>query len=280
MATIRVDGVELFYEQAGAGERVVLTHGAWTDGRTWQALTELLVDRFEVVAWDRRGHSRSQDGEGPGGVREDAADLAVLIESLGTDRVHAIGNSAGGNVVLNLVTMRPDLVKTAAVHEPGPFGLLEESADPRLVHALKQDKKHTAAVQSMIAKGEARRAAEFFIDNVAVGPGAWKQFPEDLKTILEANASTVADDFRDGWDVHSVDIDALATSYVPLLISTGAQSPELERSAAHELARRLPNSRSRTLPDAGHIPHRTDPDAYAAMLIEFMEDASITGGVS
>lgn len=280
MATLKVNGVELFYERAGDGERVVLTHGAWGDGRTWQAVTGRLVDRFEVVIWDRRGHSRSRDGDGPGRVQEDAADLAALIEALGPDSVHAVGNSAGGNVVLNLIAMRPDLVKTAAVHEPGPFGLLGESEDPHLVEVMEREKQLTDDVERLISDGQARRAARYFVDQIAVGPGAWEHFPDELKTIMEANASTVADDIRDGWDADSVDIGALATTPVPLLISTGSESPELESSAAHELARRLPAARMVSLKGAGHIPHRTHPDDYATMLFDFMEKTVVKRSMS
>lgn len=280
LTTLRVNDVELFYERAGEGDLVVFTHGSWTDGRTWQAVTDRLVERFEVVVWDRRGHSRSQDGDGPGSVREDADDLAALIEALATDPVHVVGNSAGGNVVLNLMTMRPDLVKTAAVHEPGPFGLLEGSENPHLVEVTEQEKLLIDEVERLIAVDEPRRAIQFFVEQIVLGPGAWEQFPEELKAVMAANASTVADDFRDGWDVHSVDIDALAESSVPLLISTGSESPELERSAAHELARRLPAARLTVLPDAGHIPHRTHTDIYATMLIDFIEGASITTTMS
>jgi len=280
MTTLRVNDVELFYERAGEGDQVVFTHGAWTDGRTWQAVTDRLVDHFEVVVWDRRGHSRSQDGNGPGSVQEDAVDLAALIEVLATDPVHVVGNSAGGNVVLNLMTMRPDLVKTAAVHEPGQFGLLEGSEGPHLVEVMEQEKHLTDEVERLISGGEPRRAIQFFVEQIVLGPGAWEQLPEELKAMMEANASTVADDLRDGWDVDSVDTDALAESPVPLLISTGSESPELERSAAHELARRLPAARLTVLPDAAHIPHRTHTDIYATMLTTFIEGASIAGSMS
>lgn len=280
MPTVDIHGVQLFYEQAGSGERVVMTHGAWTDGRTWEALRDRLVDRFEVVTWDRRGHSRSTDGDGPGSVKEDAADLAALIESLGPNRAHVVGNSAGGNVVLNLVTGRPELVKTAAVHEPGPFGLLEHSDDPRLVQLMMDDKRHTQEVERLIDRGEHERAAEYFVDQVAVGPGAWQVLPDALKSIMASNASTLADDLRDGWDVDSVDIEALAGSPVPLLISTGPDGPAMEGHAARELARRVPTAQLASIPGAGHIPHRTHPDEYASLISGFIEEAAITRSVS
>jgi len=280
MPTTRINGLELFYERQGAGDRVVFTHGAWTDGRGWHDVIERLDGRFETVTWDRRGHSRSQGRDGIGSVKEDAADLAGLIEVLGGEPVHAVGNSSGGSVVLNLVAQRPDLVKTAAVHEPGPFGLLADSGDAHLVSLLERDKRLTRHVEQLIADGEVRRAAEYFIDHVAVGPGAWAAFPDELKTILETNAPTVADDLRDGWDVDSVDIDGVAATTVPLLISSGSDSPEMERATVDVLSQRLPAARIATVSGAGHIPHRTHPDRYADMVTAFFVEAVGASAVS
>src|SRR5690606_38904659 len=149
-------------------------------GRGWEAVAGFLADRFEVVTWDRRGHSRSGDRSDPGSTKEDAADLASIIEDLGPGPVHVVGNSAGGNVVLNLITARPDLVKSAAVHEPGPFGLLGDSGDPHLVEVMEHEMTLTRHVEELIAAGRHREAARYFVENVAVGPGAWDRFPEEL----------------------------------------------------------------------------------------------------
>ena len=80
MATTCVNGVELYYETTGTGDCLVLTHGSWTDGTGWDRAVDRLAERYQVVVWDRRGHSRSQAGGGPGSRAEDAADLAGLIE--------------------------------------------------------------------------------------------------------------------------------------------------------------------------------------------------------
>src|SRR5262245_37531041 len=118
MTTAYVNGVELYFESVGAGEQLILTHGSWTDGRGWAPSVPNLAARYEVVTWDRRGHSRSQDGDGPGSRAQDAADLAGLIEHLDRGPVHLAGNSYGAIVALTVVTDRPDLVASAAVHEP------------------------------------------------------------------------------------------------------------------------------------------------------------------
>lgn len=280
MPTVEVNGVELYFEQIGEGDRIVLTHGAWTDGRTWQAVTEQLADHFEVVVWDRRGHSRSSDGTGTGSCRQDASDLAGLIEHLGGDPVHVVGNSAGGNVALNLVARRDDLVRSAAVHEPGPFGLLLETGGPELMALVEREKTMTAHVEELVAAGEHREAARYFVEEVAIGPGAWEQFPEELRIIITANAMTVPDDLKDGWDAGSVDIVAVAASEVPILISSGSASPKMEAAAAVELKRRLPAARFEVIEGAGHIPHRTHPDEYSRMLTAFIETVVATSPVA
>lgn len=269
MSLVNVNGVELYYEQIGEGERVALTHGAWTDGRAWQDVAERLTDRFELVTWDRRGHSRSQDGIGPGSYLEDAHDLAALIEHLGGEPVHLVGNSSGGKVVLDLITIRPDLATSAAVHEPRVAGFLPEtSGEERIANLMKAEERHLGHVVELIDSGEHRRAAQYFVDEVAVGPGAWEMFPEQLRSLLIANASTFLGESR---DASPIDVDTLTTSPVPLLISLGTESPELEVVAAKELARLLPAARVETLEGAGHIPHRTHPDVYAAMLTSFID---------
>jgi pimeloyl-ACP methyl ester carboxylesterase len=49
----------LHYERSGAGEALVLVHGSWVDGNTWDTVRPGLARSFEVVAFDRQGHSRS-----------------------------------------------------------------------------------------------------------------------------------------------------------------------------------------------------------------------------
>src|SRR5581483_455704 len=117
MAVDTLNGVNIYSEShGGSGPQVVLVHGSWVDHHTWDAVVPLLARTCRVTTYDRRGHSQSERTAGQGSVREDAADLAA----------HIVGNSFGGIVVLNLLLERPDLVASAAVHEPPLLGLLED----------------------------------------------------------------------------------------------------------------------------------------------------------
>ena len=116
------NGVDLYYESHGAaGPSVVLVHGRG-DHHTWDAMVPLLARRCRVTAYDRRGHGLSAQAN-VHGMREDAADLAALIEQLGAAPAHVVGNGVGATVVLLLVIERPELFASVAVHEPNPRSL-------------------------------------------------------------------------------------------------------------------------------------------------------------
>ena len=272
MATTTINGVELYYEIRGTGDCLVLTHGSWTDGAGWGPAVELLAERYRVVVWDRRGHSRSETGDGPGSRAEDAADLARLIEHVSGEPVHVAGNSYGANVTLTLLTERPDLVVSAAVHEPPLFGLLEGTRDQALASELSAVDADLAVVRDLISVGDHRDAAEYFFEHVALGPGTWEGLPDGFRTVLEANAPTFLDELADPT-ARSIDTAALATTMVPVLLTHGTESPELFPAVISELAQLVPAARVEVLEGAGHIPHATHPQDWSARLVAF-HDAS------
>lgn len=270
MTTTRVNGVELFFEATGTGDTLVLTHGSWGDSTSWGAVVGPLAERFEVVTWDRRGHSRSSGGTAPGSLREDAADLATLIEHLGETAVHVAGNSYGASITLTLVASRPELVASAAVHEPPLFSLLEDTRDQQVAEALSATNGALASVVELLEASDHRAAARRFVDTVAFGPGAWEHLPEPTRELFVANAATYLDECRDP-DGLSIDESALATTTVPLLLSHGTESPALFPAVIRQLATLVPHARLAVLTGAGHVPHATDPDAWIANLLTFYD---------
>jgi pimeloyl-ACP methyl ester carboxylesterase len=263
-----VNGVELYYETTGAGDCLVLTHGSWSDGTGWDRVAAGLAERYRVVVWDRRGHSRSQPGDGPGSRAEDAADLAGLIEHVSGEPVHVAGNSYGSTVTLTLLTERPDLVVTAAVHEPPLWGLLEGTRDQALVAELSRADADLAVVRKLISSGDYRDAAEHFVEHVALGPGTWQQLPAPFRAVLEANAPTYLDELADDTAL-SIDNAGLAATTAPLLLTHGTESPKLFPAVIAELLKLVPAARVDVLEGAGHIPHTTHPEEWIAHLTAF-----------
>ena len=120
---------DLHHELLGAGPPVLFISGATGDAGQFTRVAESLADEFTTVTYDRRGCSRSAalpDGESMS-IAAQAGDAAALIEELGLSPAIVFGTSAGGNIVLELITLRPDVVRGAIVHEPA---LIAHAPDP------------------------------------------------------------------------------------------------------------------------------------------------------
>ena len=56
MPVEKINGTPISYETAGAGEPLVLVHGAWVDQHSWDPVVPGLAESFFVVTYDLRGH--------------------------------------------------------------------------------------------------------------------------------------------------------------------------------------------------------------------------------
>ena len=116
--TFRVNDLDLFVRDSGAGEPLLLLHGFTGSGDDWQHVFAEPLAGYRVIAPDLRGHGRSTNPSGSFTFREVALDIFALLDDLGIDRVKAIGMSAGANTLLHLATQQPGRVE-AMIHVSG-----------------------------------------------------------------------------------------------------------------------------------------------------------------
>jgi pimeloyl-ACP methyl ester carboxylesterase len=109
-------GVKLHYIERGTGEPLVLLHGRSNNVDLWTStgILDQLSARYRVVAFDARGHGKSEkphDAKQYG--RELALDVVRLMDHLRIDRAHVVGYSMGGQTVAQALTLHPDRFLTA-----------------------------------------------------------------------------------------------------------------------------------------------------------------------
>jgi pimeloyl-ACP methyl ester carboxylesterase len=117
MSHARVNGVSLYYEDAGRGRPLVLAHGFSATARMWAGQVATFSDRYRVVTYDARGQGRSEVPADPAAYSQPimVEDLRGLIAHLGLDRPIICGLSMGGNVVLNMALTHPDVVSGVVI---------------------------------------------------------------------------------------------------------------------------------------------------------------------
>ena len=115
MPTIRVHGIDLYYEVHGAGQPVLLIHGLGSSTRDWDLQVPALAARFKVITFDVRGHARSEKPKQRYSVKLFADDTAALIRALDIAPVHVIGISMGGMIAFQLAVDSPGLVRSLVI---------------------------------------------------------------------------------------------------------------------------------------------------------------------
>ncbi|WP_449373571.1 alpha/beta fold hydrolase [Arthrobacter psychrolactophilus] len=88
--------IDLYYEDQGAGQPVVLIHGYPLNGHSWERQTrELLAAGYRVITYDRRGFGQSSKVGSGYDYDTFAADLNTVLETLDLSDVILVGFSMG-----------------------------------------------------------------------------------------------------------------------------------------------------------------------------------------
>jgi pimeloyl-ACP methyl ester carboxylesterase len=125
-------GIEIHYEDHGAGQPVVLIHGYPLSGRAWDKQVPALLDAgYRVITYDRRGFGRSSQPVTGYDYDTFAADLDALLEHLDLHDAVLAGHSMGtGEVTRYLGRYGPGRVAKGVLVAPIPPYLLQAGDNP------------------------------------------------------------------------------------------------------------------------------------------------------
>ena len=104
---VRVDNIDMYYEEYGVGEPVVLLHGFGGCARNWHPFVDELSERHRLLVVELRGHGHSTNPDNRFTHREAAGDVFRLLDRLGVEHFSAMGMSSGGMTLLHMATSQP-----------------------------------------------------------------------------------------------------------------------------------------------------------------------------
>lgn len=120
MPSANLENISLYYEEAGAGEPLVLLHGLGSNGRSWEYQIAPFSEHFRVIVPDVRGHGRSTKPPGPYSVTQFSKDIFALLDHLQVDQFHLVGLSMGGMIGFQMAVEKPERLKSMIVVNSGP----------------------------------------------------------------------------------------------------------------------------------------------------------------
>jgi 3-oxoadipate enol-lactonase len=112
MSIAKIDSIELYYEEHGSGDPLLLIMGLAADSMAWLFQVPDFSKHYRTIVFDNRGVGRSSKPPGPYSIHQMADDTAGLLEVLGIARAHVVGVSMGGMIAQELVLRHPRRVRS------------------------------------------------------------------------------------------------------------------------------------------------------------------------
>ena len=270
------DGVRIFWEVYGEGERTVLLLPTWSiiHSRQWKAQIPYLARHFRVITFDGRGNGRSDRPAEREAYDESqfAADGLAVLDATATERAVLIGYSLGAQRGLILATEHPERVEAAVFvgpSYPGGGRPLDERARFTWEDELDTD-EGWAKYNKHFWLRDYRGFVEFFFSRLFREPHSTKQIEDCVGWALETTPETlVAAQY--GQLLEPEEARKLAERlHCPLLVVHGT-TDEIAHYTRGEALAEHGRGGLVLIEGGGHAPHARDPVAFNRLVREFLE---------
>ncbi|WP_367138440.1 alpha/beta fold hydrolase [Saccharothrix sp. HUAS TT1] len=257
---MRVNGIDIGYDDKGDGLPVLLVHGHPFDRSMWRPQVERLSRWCRVVAPDLRGYGGTTvvPGTTPLGVFAD--DLVGLLDALGLERVVACGLSMGGQVVMELHRAHPERVRALILADT--FAEAETPAG--------REARHEAA-ERVLREGMGPYADEV-LDRM-IAPRNVRDLPgvaEHVLGMMRGTAPEGAAAALRGRAERPDYLDSLSRAAVPALVVVGEEDGYTPVDVARRLYRTIPGAALAVIPDAAHLPNLERPEEFTDVVERFL----------
>jgi len=107
-----LNDVDIYYEEQGTGDPVILIPGLGGVGLGWGPQIPLFAERFRTIIPDHRGVGQSSKPDTGYTIAQHARDMAGLLRALKAAPAHIIGVSTGGAIAQVMAIEHPDTVRS------------------------------------------------------------------------------------------------------------------------------------------------------------------------
>jgi len=249
---VKLNGIEIEYQDGGQGSPVLLGHGYSATGRMWDGQRAALGERYRIISWDMRGHGQTESPDDPAqySAALTVTDMRALLQHCGVERAVVGGLSLGGYVALAFYRAHPELVRALVICDSGPG---YRNADARAVWNARAHER-AAELESKGLEALAGRSREM---REAMGHHRSAQgLAHAARGMLAQQDSTV--------------IDSLPSIRVPTLVIVGDRDQPFLAPCEY-MAKKIPGARLEVIAEAGHSSNLDQPAIFNGVLGNFLQ---------
>ncbi len=257
---VKVNGMQMYYEVSGAGDPLVVLHGAYMNIPTMGAIVPLLAKTHKVYALEFQGHGRTTDIDRPITYQNLADDVAAFMDAVGLAKADVFGYSMGSGAALQL-----------AIRHPGKVNKLVAASVAYDVKGWQP--AFTAMIPTMTPEMLANTPMPAEYKKLAPDPNG---FPELARKLIQLEKEPMA------WEA---DVRKLKTPV--LSIAGDADVATLEHTVGlfrilggggmGDMGKPLPASRLAVLPATSHTAVITQSDLLLAFIEPFLKGETPKG---
>lgn len=264
MPIVESNGTKLYFIDTEKGPNtVVFSHSYLLDHTHFNPQIDALKDNYRCIAFDHRGHGRSQKpatGYGMENLYKDAIDL---IENIDCAPCHFVGLSTGGFIGLRIGIRRPDLLKSLV--------LMDTSADAEPAESLKEYKLMLFIVRWLGFWPVIGRVLPIFFGPKFLNDPNRANEVASMRKQLANNDRKAVYNFGHGIFSRDSVYDQIEKIQTPTLMIVGENDAPTPVEKAKRIAQRIPGARLEIIPEAGHMSTVEEPAAVNSALEEFLE---------
>ena len=264
MPTLTANGIEIAYDEAGAGPPLLLVHAGIVDRRMWDPIWDDLAAHFRVIRPDLRGFGETPN---PDGGFAHWRDLADLLRSLEAAQVHVVGVSMGAGAALGLALSEPELVDRLVLVAPGLAGW-EWSA------ALRAE---WDAEEAAWKSGDLDEVAWINVRTWLDGPIRDGEAPAGLRRQvfdMQRHALDLDNDAAVAVPIEPPARERLGDVRAPTLVVVGElDQPDMMAIGEH-MAASIPDARLTVMLGVAHLPPMEAPDEFVTVVEEFLAEGT------
>jgi pimeloyl-ACP methyl ester carboxylesterase len=261
------DGVNLYYEETGAGVPIVFVHEFAGDYRTWEPQVRHFSRRYRCITYNARGYPPSDVPVDVERYSQQRArdDIRCVMDALGIERAHVVGNSMGGFASLHFGIAHSDRALSCVVAGCGygahPAQYAQFQAQSRALAKTMIDES-MAKVAATYGHGPAR------LQLLAKDPRAFAEFIRNFSEhSAQGSANTMLGYQARRPSLYDLTVDMARINAPVLIVAGDDDDPTLEPSLL--MKRTIPGAALAVLPASGHMTNLEEPALFNRLLEDF-----------
>jgi pimeloyl-ACP methyl ester carboxylesterase len=263
---IKLDVAETFIVENGKGENMIFANGIAAPVYTWRKVMPVLSNSFHVFALDYKGAGFSEKPKDKYSIGLFSKQILALMDYYKMDKAILVGNSLGGEVVLDFAIKYPERVKSLILIDTAGYQYNKE------VMGFLTRLSRCRLVGDLLKKHASKKFAKRIID--------WAMYNDKLidKEMVDAyykpmktkGAFDAFIELAKNLSYTEFDYGKVKNIIAPTLIIWGEEDNWIPVSDAYKFHKDIKNSELVVLKKCGHAPQEEMPEEVARLIKEFV----------